>query len=129
MQQQPFCVYSKRSFNTISKVFRSVCCSSNTTKSGQTKISSPYLLPNKTAIPKLHKEEITVTPVLPSFSLASKLYWKTPNKNLSHFYTSIIMSVLNIRIYLGCYIQVLYIKNKATGSVVLFPLCQQSWVT
>ena len=102
---------SKHSFNTISKVFLRVCCSSNMTKSQQAKISSPYLLPNKTAIPKLHKEEITVTTVLPAFALALKLYSKTPNKNLSDFCTSVIMSALNIRIYLGCYIQVLSWKR------------------
>lgn len=60
--------------------------------------------PLRTSLIRLPSPDNRVTTVLPIFSPAWKLYWKTANKNLSDFHASVI-------IYLGCSIQVLWWKG------------------
>lgn len=106
-QQQPFCVVST-ALILFQKSFREFAVLR--TQPSHSRLRFPLPTPSLTALQIIQRRNNWVT-VLPQFSLAWKLYWKTPNKHLSHFNTPVIMSVLNnvsaIRIYLGFYIQVL----------------------
>lgn len=100
MQQQPFSVVS---FNTISKVFQSLLLF----KHDQVIAGRfPFPTSSLTGLQITQRRNNWVTTVLPWFSLVLKLHWKTPKKHLGDSNTSVIVPVLNIRIYLGCYKQV-----------------------